>query len=368
MHSVVQLNQVTKRFGGLVAVQDLTLEVKEQEFLTLLGPSGCGKTTTLRIISGFEHPDHGEVVIDGKSSTALPPFHRNVSTVFQNYALFPHLSVFKNVAYSLSIKRRPRSEIENRVKEELKRVDLLEKAHQFPRELSGGQKQRVALARALISKPKVLLLDEPLAALDAKLRKSMQLELKHMQEQLGITFIYVTHDQEEAFVMSDRVAVMHEGQLQQIDTPVEVFEYPQNRFVAEFVGVTNFFDGKFIGKENDSYSIKLDSGEIIKSNIAPTMKDGTRVTVGIRPQKIALSTAEFAEDNTANKFSCIFQETIYEGTLVRLLCHFSGQSSLEAQCMPDSLDFPYTSLKSGEKLTVRIPPDSVLVYPLSPKT
>jgi spermidine/putrescine transport system ATP-binding protein len=364
LHSVVQLNQVTKRFGDLVAVQDLTLEVKEQEFLTLLGPSGCGKTTTLRIISGFEIPEHGEVIIDGKNSSVVPPFRRNVSTVFQSYALFPHLSVFKNVAYSLSIKRRPSSEIQARVNEELKRVDLLDKAHQFPRELSGGQKQRVALARALISKPKVLLLDEPLAALDAKLRKSMQLELKHMQEQLGITFIYVTHDQEEAFVMSDRVAVMHEGQLQQIDTPVEVFEYPQNRFVAEFVGVTNFFDGKFIGKENDSYCIKLDGGEIIKSNTAPVMKDGARVTVGIRPQKVAVSTAEFAEDDTVNKFSCIFQETIYEGTLVRLLCLLSGQTPLEAQSMPDSLDFLYTSLKPGEKLTVRIPPDAVLVYPL----
>ena len=224
MAPVVRLNCVTKRFGELEAVKELTLEVEEGEFLTLLGPSGCGKTTTLRLISGFEVPDDGEVVIEGELVNMLPPFRRNVNTVFQNYALFPHLNVFNNVAYSLSIKRRPRTEIRARVAEMLKRVGLSDKVRSLPSELSGGQMQRVALARVLINEPRLLLLDEPLAALDAKLRRAMQLELKHMQARLGISFIYVTHDQEEALIMSDRVAVLEAGRLQQLGTPAEIFE------------------------------------------------------------------------------------------------------------------------------------------------
>lgn len=363
MAPVVRLNCVTKRFGELEAVKELTLEVEEGEFLTLLGPSGCGKTTTLRLISGFEVPDDGEVVIEGELVNMLPPFRRNVNTVFQNYALFPHLNVFNNVAYSLSIKRRPRTEIRARVAEMLKRVGLSDKVRSLPSELSGGQMQRVALARVLINEPRLLLLDEPLAALDAKLRRAMQLELKHMQARLGISFIYVTHDQEEALIMSDRVAVLEAGRLQQLGTPAEIFERPANLFVADFLGTANFFEGTVTKVSPGGCRIALHNGMRIEATGVPELAEGANVTVTVRPQKIQVALDGADLSAKVNAFSGTLKEVIYEGTLVRLILALPGELTLEVQSLPESLPFAYRELIPGHRLAVHLPPETILVYP-----
>jgi ABC-type Fe3+/spermidine/putrescine transport system ATPase subunit len=236
----VELRGVTKRFDDVVAVDELDLNIHHGEFLSLLGPSGCGKTTTLRLIAGFERPDEGQIVIDGSDVAALPPYKRDVNTVFQSYALFPHLTVIENVAYGLRQRGLRKSAREARALELLRLVKLEQLASRKPRQLSGGQQQRVALARALVLAPKVLLLDEPLGALDLKVRKGLQIELKRIQSEIGITFVYVTHDQEEALAMSDRVAVMNEGRIEQLGPPREIYDSPASGFVAEFIGETNF--------------------------------------------------------------------------------------------------------------------------------
>ena len=363
MEPVVQLKRVSKRYRELEAVKELTLEVEEGEFLTLLGPSGCGKTTTLRLISGFEVADVGEVVIEGQVVNALPPFRRNVNTVFQNYALFPHLNVLDNVGYSLSIKRRPRSEIRSRVSDMLDRVGLAEKARNMPSELSGGQMQRVALARALINEPRLLLLDEPLGALDAKLRRAMQLELKHMQAHLGISFIYVTHDQEEALVMSDRVAVMESGRLQQLGTPAEIFERPANPFVAEFLGTANFLEGAVKEAGSGRCCIELVDGTTIEAEGPPPLVHGEKVVATVRPQKIQVKLDEEHGPATVNTFPGTMKEVIFEGVLVRLLLESLGGTTLEVQGLPDALPFAYQDLVPGQRLTIHLPPEAVLVYP-----
>ncbi|HYV01071.1 MAG TPA: spermidine/putrescine ABC transporter ATP-binding protein, partial [Actinomycetota bacterium] len=240
----IRLDRVTKLFGDTVAVNDLSLDIEEGEFFSMLGPSGCGKTTTLRMIGGFDDPTRGTIYLGGRDVTDLPPYRRDVNTVFQSYALFPHFNVFENVAFGLRRKKVDRSEIERRVKESLELVDLVGFDRRKPGQMSGGQQQRVALARALVNRPKVLLLDEPLGALDLKLRKQMQLELKRIQEEVGITFIYVTHDQEEAMTMSNRLAVMRHGKAEQIGPPEDVYENPQTEFVASFLGASNLLDGE----------------------------------------------------------------------------------------------------------------------------
>ena len=241
--SIVSLIDVEKRFGSNLVVRKMNMEIYEGEFLTLLGPSGCGKTTTLRMIAGFEDATSGIIKVQGERVENKEPYQRDVNTVFQNYALFPHMTVFDNVAYGLTIKKVPKDEIRQRVAEMLELVQLTDYERRKPDELSGGQKQRVAIARALINRPKVLLLDEPLGALDLKLRKQMQIELKRLQKKLGITFIYVTHDQEEALAMSDTVVVMDEGKIQQIGTPEDIYNEPKNAFVADFIGESNIIDG-----------------------------------------------------------------------------------------------------------------------------
>src|SRR6188474_1155878 len=241
--SSVELREVSKRFGDVLAVDNLNLDIASGEFFTLLGPSGCGKTTTLRMIAGFEQPSAGEIRIEGEGVAGLPPHKRPTNTVFQSYALFPHLSVEDNVAFGLKRKKVPREEIRRRVAAELERVGLAGEAKRRPAQLSGGQQQRVALARALVNLPKVLLLDEPLGALDLKLRKGLQVELKRIQREVGITFVYVTHDQEEALTMSDRMAVMNRGVIEQVDTPETVYARPSTTFVAGFIGVSNLMPG-----------------------------------------------------------------------------------------------------------------------------
>ena len=254
MKKIIELKNISKSFDGEVVLDHINLDIYDNEFLTLLGPSGCGKTTTLRLIGGFTTPDEGDVIFMGENINELPPYKRNVNTVFQRYALFPHLNVFENVAFPLREKKVPREEIEQRVGEMLKMVALTGFEHRSVTSLSGGQQQRVAIARALVSRPKVLLLDEPLAALDLKLRKDMQQELKNIQKAMGITFVFVTHDQEEALSMSDTVVVMAEGRIQQIGTPIDIYNEPKNAFVADFIGESNILDGVMLADYKVSFS------------------------------------------------------------------------------------------------------------------
>jgi len=254
MKKIIELRNITKAYDGQVVLDDISLNIYDNEFLTLLGPSGCGKTTTLRLIGGFESADEGDVIFMGENINDVPPYKRNVNTVFQRYALFPHLNVFENVAFPLREKKVPRDEIDEKVREMLSLVALTGFENRSVTSLSGGQQQRVAIARALISRPKVLLLDEPLAALDLKLRKDMQAELKKIQKATGITFVFVTHDQEEALSMSDTVVVMSEGRIQQIGTPVDIYNEPENAFVADFIGESNILDGVMLSDYKVAFS------------------------------------------------------------------------------------------------------------------
>ena len=273
----------------MVAVDDLSLDIAEGEFFSMLGPSGCGKTTTLRMIGGFEEPTRGTIYLGGRDVTDLPPYKRDVNTVFQSYALFPHLNVQDNVAFGLRRKKVPGDEIKTRVPEILSLVDLVGFERRKPGQMSGGQQQRVALARALVNHPKVLLLDEPLGALDLKLRKQMQLELKRIQQEVGITFIYVTHDQEEAMTMSDNLAVMRQGKIEQIGPPEDVYESPQTEFVASFLGASNLIDGELKEQRDGFSSVLLTGGGvvIVPSERAP-FRPGAAVKVGVRPEKITI--------------------------------------------------------------------------------
>jgi spermidine/putrescine transport system ATP-binding protein len=281
----VRLERVTKRFGDFTAVDDLSLAIEHGEFFSLLGPSGCGKTTTLRMIGGFEEATAGTIYLGEQAVTELPPFKRDVNTVFQNYALFPHLSVYENVAFGLRRRKVRNDQVRGRVAEMLELVELPGYEQRKPSQLSGGQQQRVALARALINHPRVLLLDEPLGALDLKLRKQMQIELKRIQTEVGITFVYVTHDQEEAMTMSDRIAVMRAGRIEQLGSPEELYERPRTTFVAGFLGVSNLLDGEVASRGGDFVDVRLRDGATVRAPAADV--DGaTSVRIGVRPEKL----------------------------------------------------------------------------------
>lgn len=290
MNSVITLEKVNKVYGNHHVVHNLSLRVNEGEFLTLLGPSGCGKTTTLRMIAGFEVPTDGAIYLNDQRVNEVPPYKRKVNTVFQNYELFPHLTVAANVAFGLKMKRVKRSEIKDRVAKMLSLVQLEGYGDRKPSQLSGGQKQRVAIARSLINQPKVLLLDEPLSALDLKLRKQMQFELKRLQRKLDFTFIYVTHDQEEAMTMSDRVAVMHNGNIEQIGHPRDIYERPQTRFVSDFIGESNFFSGEFDKNVDDQWLIRSKNGFFTVS-ANPAFETDKKFYASVRPENILLSEA-----------------------------------------------------------------------------
>lgn len=308
---IVNLIAVEKSFGKNKVVKNMNIEIVEGEFLTLLGPSGCGKTTTLRMIAGFEEASSGIIKVQGVSVEDKEPYERDVNTVFQNYALFPHMTVFDNIAYGLKIRKRPKDEINERVNEMLDLVQLKGYEQRKPDALSGGQKQRVAIARALINNPKVLLLDEPLGALDLKLRKQMQVELKRLQKKLGITFVYVTHDQEEALTMSDRIAVMNEGVIEQLATPREIYGKPLTKFVAGFIGESNIFDGKVISSTDGILSVETSSGTIkVKGN---GFEAGENIHVSIRPEYIKVS------ENPTEGFNLkgSIKDFIYMGTVVK---------------------------------------------------
>jgi spermidine/putrescine transport system ATP-binding protein len=312
--AAVRLVQVVKRFGDLVAVDGIDLEVRDGEFFSLLGPSGCGKTTTLRMIGGFEQPTSGLIELQGEDVTWLPPYKRNVNTVFQNYALFPHLSIFDNVAFGLRRRRVADPEVKRRVGEMLELVELPGFEKRRPTQISGGQAQRVALARALINRPAVLLLDEPLGALDLKLRKQMQVELKRIQQEVGITFIYVTHDQEEAMTMSDRIAVMSRGRYEQLGDPESLYERPTTRFVAGFLGVSNLLPGRpeTAGSDDRYAAVRLADDTVVR--VPRQLVNGhATVDVGVRPEKIRMLAAETEAPAGANLLTGIVRDASYLG-------------------------------------------------------
>ena len=337
-NAIIQFNNITKKFDGEIVLDDINLSVKENEFVTLLGPSGCGKTTTLRIIGGFETPDEGEVFFDGHLINDVPPFKRQLNTVFQKYALFPHLNVHENIAFGLRIKKMEESLITNKVEKMLELFNLKNYGKRRIDQLSGGQQQRIAIARALVNEPKVLLLDEPLGALDLKLRKEMQHELKAMQQQLGITFIYVTHDQEEALTMSDTIVVMNDGIIQQMGTPIDIYNEPENAFVADFIGESNILDGVMI----DDYLVEFlgEKFECLDSGYGR----GEEVDVVIRPEDLDLTPAG------EGKLTGIVKSVIFKGV------HYEMEVNTG--------DFTWTvhsTLKKeiGEKVGLMIVPDNI---------
>jgi spermidine/putrescine transport system ATP-binding protein len=313
----VELLDVSKRFDALLAVDDLSLEFERGEFFTLLGPSGCGKTTTLRMIAGFERPSEGRIRIEGQDVAALPAHRRPTNTVFQSYALFPHLSVEDNVAFGLKRKRVPKEEISGRVHAELERVGLAAEAKRRPAQLSGGMQQRVALARALVNLPKVLLLDEPLGALDLKLRKGLQVELKRIQRDVGITFVYVTHDQEEALTMSDRIAVMNRGRVEQIGVPEDVYERPATTFVAGFIGVSNLMPAKV----SNAGEIRLEQGPTIPAG-TDGFSIGETCHAVVRPEKLRVDLLDGAVEaggaNGLPRVEGIVESSLYLGTATQI--------------------------------------------------
>jgi spermidine/putrescine transport system ATP-binding protein len=351
----VELLGVRKSFRDVIAVDKVSLRVEPGEFFSLLGPSGCGKTTTLRMIAGFEHPTDGDVRIQGRIMGGTPPFARNVNTVFQNYALFPHMNVAENVAFGLRMKGRRRSEIIGRVTDVLALVRLTGYENRRPRELSGGQQQRVALARALINHPAVLLLDEPLGALDLKLRKEMQGELKRLQKSVGITFIYVTHDQEEALTMSDRIAVMSRGRVVQVGSPQEIYERPDNRFVADFIGETNFLDGTLRAIGPDRAIVELDGGRTVAAMPAiGTTAPGEQVTVAIRPENLRLTRSERLTDEAEppGGLHGRIEEIVYRGSDTDILVRVGDQSLIRVRRPRGDAGSPGGPFEFGSEVAV----------------
>jgi spermidine/putrescine transport system ATP-binding protein len=309
----VELRDVTKRFADFTAVDDIALSIPKGDFFTLLGPSGCGKTTTLRMVAGFEEPTEGQVLIDGEDQVGLPPYKRPTNTVFQSYALFPHMSVADNVSFGLRRKGVDKGEIDRRVGEELERVGLAREANRRPAQLSGGQQQRVALARALVNLPSVLLLDEPLGALDLKLRKGLQVQLKRIQQEVGITFVYVTHDQEEALTMSDAIAVMNHGRIEQVGDPEQIYDKPASSFVAGFIGVSNLMPGK-VASAGKKGKVELDNGVTVEGEV-DGLKSGERCQAVVRPEKLQIGSGGRGEPSVEG----LVESSLYLGTATQLI-------------------------------------------------
>ncbi|MDQ3954671.1 MAG: ABC transporter ATP-binding protein [Actinomycetota bacterium] len=326
--SQVRLENLTKAFKETVAVDNVSLDIAEGEFFSLLGPSGCGKTTTLRMIGGFEDPSGGQVYLAGGDVTDLPPYKRNVNTVFQSYALFPHLTVFENIAYGLKRKGIDKADIRPRVEEMLTLVDLEGFGDRRTTQLSGGQQQRVALARALVNRPAVLLLDEPLGALDLKLRKQMQLELKRIQSEVGITFVYVTHDQEEAMTMSNRIAVMNGGHFEQVGPPQDVYELPATEFVASFLGASNLLDGEIESVDGDVAKVRLAAGGTVALPAGRLPADRGVVAVGVRPEKIEIRPAGGAPGTASNSIDATVSISTYTGVSTSYECSTADGSKV----------------------------------------
>jgi spermidine/putrescine transport system ATP-binding protein len=361
MHAV-ELFNISKLFKSarsqdFLAVDNINLQIYDKEFFSLLGPSGCGKTTTLRMLAGFEIPTAGEIYIHGEPMQNRLPFHRPVNTVFQNYALFPHMTVAQNAAFGLEMENLPGAKIRDRVAEALALVQLTDVEKRYPRQLSGGQQQRVALARALVKQPSVLLLDEPLGALDLKLRKEMQLELKKMQQKLGITFVYVTHDQEEALTMSDRIAVMDRGQLQQVGTPIDIYEYPKTRFVADFIGDSNFLTGRVVEKQQGKIIVLVDEQLPVLVATAEDMPIGKIATLVLRPEKAAIYPADYAAENS---WAATVEAAVYIGTDTRYTVRLTAKSAIAIRRQNLHRD-NLQQHKTGDSVRVAVPPESICI-------
>ena len=348
--TILELRNISKQFGNTEVLNDIGISVQKGEFITLLGPSGCGKTTTLRIIAGLEAPDSGEVILRGRDVTQLPPDKRDVNTVFQSYALFPHMTVAENIGYSLKIRGVSREKIRTAVGEALKLVQLQGLEKRRPSELSGGQKQRVAIARALINRPSVLLLDEPLGALDLQLRRRMQTELKALQKQLNLTFIYITHDQEEALNMSDRIAVMRDGSFQQVGTPAEVYDRPKTSYVAEFVGEANLLKGRVREVKEDHLVLDCAGGCARCLSLDRPWKPGDPVTLALRSESV-----EFTEGSGACGIPATVREKSFAGGMLRIRLELRDGSSLTAS--RHGINLP---LQLGQKIQVYWSPESAV--------
>jgi putative spermidine/putrescine transport system ATP-binding protein len=352
----LELSHVQKRFAAFVAVHDFDLSAERGEFVSFLGPSGCGKTTTLRMIAGFEYPDEGTISVDEKDITHLPPNRRNVGMVFQSYALFPNMTVARNVGFGMRVKKRPSAAIKKRVGELLDLINMPEKADRYPYQLSGGQQQRVALARALAVEPEVLLLDEPLSALDAKIRVALRKEIRAIQRQLGITTVYVTHDQEEALSLSDRVVVMSEGRIEQIGTPAEIYNTPATPFVASFVGTLNLIAAKVI--DAGAGRVSVDGQEIRSSKPISEARDGATVTIAIRPESV-----ELGEAGGTNRLNGPVEDVSFLGSIVRTRIGLSDGATLSL----DTFNDPNLSPAAiGEVVTTSFPPEACLVIGAGP--
>ncbi len=333
---VIRLDDVSKRFGDYVAVESANFDIGEGEFFSMLGPSGCGKTTTLRMIAGFEQPTGGRILLDGVDVSHTPPYKRDVNTVFQNYALFPHMNVFDNVAYGLRNRRTSESEVRTRVGELLEVVRLPDMANRRPNQLSGGQQQRIALARALVNLPKALLLDEPLGALDLKLREVMQLELKRIQREVGITFIFVTHDQEEALTMSDRIAVMTQGRVDQIGSPTEIYHRPATAFVAGFIGTANLLPVTVRSQNGDQVTVDSRTGNQFQVPAGGhEHADGSEATLMVRPERLVPAGAPLHGDTPAGRLECTVTSMVFQGPVVRCQVRTVTGTDLVAHLGPE---------------------------------
>ena len=344
----VEFRAVTKRFGSLTAVDAVSLRVRKGEFLSLLGPSGCGKTTSLRLIAGFEQPDEGEILIGGTDAAGTPPYKRDVNTVFQSYALFPHMSVLDNVAYGLKQRKVGKAERHAKARAALELVQMTGRETHRPAMLSGGQQQRVALARALVMSPRVLLLDEPLGALDLKLRKEMQIELKRIQEQVGITFVYVTHDQGEALSMSDRVAVMSNGVIEQIDEPRAIYDRPLTPFVADFIGDMNFLTGEVAEAADGGFAVAAGPGVVVRGRGKAVR--GTQVRVGIRPERIVARAG--ASNGTANSADAEVITKMYLGDQIQIVAKLPGIGNVVVREQRASADPALDTIHPGDRIAL----------------
>ena len=350
----VQLVDLAKRFGAFEAVCGIDLDIPPGEFFSLLGPSGCGKTTTLRMIAGFERPSGGHIFLDGKDVSDTPPNRRNVNTVFQSYALFSHLTVAENVAFGLRFAKASREETRSRVGEALSLVRMQELRDRRPHQLSGGQQQRVALARALILNPSVLLLDEPLGALDAKLRKALQIELKALQEQVGITFVYVTHDQEEALTMADRLAVMNEGRIEQVGSPREVYEEPASAYVADFLGVSNMLDAQVVGADSDGRCrVRIGDSELFASRGDTSARGPVKVVV--RPERVRV---EAPGETGENRLPGIIERIVYAGAISQLVVTLDRGTPIRCMLANDGAG---SSFDRGAPVSVYLPCEALRV-------
>lgn len=354
------LENITKVFpsrgavGEVVAVQDVNLEIQEGELITLLGPSGCGKTTTLRMVAGFEFPSAGRIVLDGQEINSLPPHKRDMSMVFQSYALFPHLTVFENVAYGLNVQRLNKKTIAERVGRVLDLVHLQGYGDRAPGQLSGGQQQRVALARALVMEPKVLLMDEPLSNLDAKLREEMRTEILRIQRELNITSVYVTHDQIEAMTLSDRIVIMNEGLIEQVGTPVEIYRFPNSRFVANFIGRANFLDGTVLAQQDSNVTIKSLGETVNLSNVKHQFREGESATLIVRPEMIQIR-------KNGGLYQGTIRQAVYLGDMIEYTVDVGGVAILGTETDPHVTElFP-----EGERVTLDFAQDRIQVLPAS---